>query len=130
MVTESSATVMVTLNVSPAPAVAGLPIDVVHALLVKRRTVAPASALPETTGEFALAGEAGVVDDTLGAAGGRLSWMYVSGGAEQADTLPAASVAVAAKFVVEFDATVTPRPKVPPVAVPVAATGPVQSAAR
>jgi hypothetical protein len=58
-------------------------------------TVDPASAVPLTTGVFAFAGEDGVVVRPLGAAGAVESSTYVSAGEEQAEPLPAASVAVA-----------------------------------
>ncbi|HLG01739.1 MAG TPA: hypothetical protein VI916_14840 [Acidimicrobiia bacterium] len=48
--------------------------------------------------------------------------------AEQGETFPTASAAVARKVVVEFVGTLTPIEKVPSDAVPVAATPPEQSA--
>jgi len=62
---------------------------------VYRVTVEPTSALPMTLGELLFAGEAGLVELTVGAAGAVESSTYVTELAEQGETLTAASVAVA-----------------------------------
>src|SRR5207244_10658974 len=67
----------------------------VHVALVYSFTVEPASALPITLGELLFAGELGFVLDTVGATGAAESSTYVIELVEQAETLPAASVAVA-----------------------------------
>ena len=76
-------------------------------------TVAPPAALPITFGWLAFAGDAGDVDDNVGAAGGVESSTYETEVVEQADSFPAASVAVAYKFVVVSLGTVTEIPPEP-----------------
>jgi hypothetical protein len=74
-----------------------------------------------------LAGEAGLEAKPLGALGAIESSTYVNP-LEQALGLPAASVAVALKVVLELSATVTVRPgAAKAAAVPVAAAAPEQS---
>jgi hypothetical protein len=76
---------------------------------------------------LSFAGDAGVVESPLGAAGAVESSTYVTP-LEQAEVLPAASVAVALKVAALSSETVTVRPgeaKLP--AAPLAATEPEQS---
>ena len=90
-------------------------------------TVEPASATPEILGELSFAGETGVEPSEAGSAGAVESSTYVTP-AEQPETLPAASVAVALKVVVESSDTATVRPGLEKAAaVPLAATEPEQS---
>ena len=67
-------------------------------------TVEPASAVPLIRGSLLFAGEAGVVPSADGATGAAESSTYEID-EEQADWLPAASVAVAVYEVVELSAT-------------------------
>lgn len=100
-----------------------------HAAVPYSRTVEPASAVPLTRGELTVDGEAGSVCDSFGGAGAIESATYVMELAEQAEVLPAASVAVARSVVAVLAATVTGRPgDANSAAVPVAAAVPVHVA--
>jgi hypothetical protein len=88
-------------------------------------TVDPASAVPLIAGELSLAGPAGVAASEDGSAGAVESSTYVTDELEQADALPAGSVAVALKVVDESSATTTMIPVANTAAVPVAAGAPV-----
>jgi len=94
-------------------------------LPLKILTVEPASALPVTLTAVAEDGETGEVASELGAAGGVESLVKLTG-AEQAETLPAASVAVAVQVLVELAPAVTEMPLAKLAAVPVATGEPVQ----
>ena len=77
---------------------------------------------------MSFAGEAGVVPSPPGAFGLVESSTYVAEELEQPDTLPALSVAVALKVVVESSATATVMPVANVAAEPLAAGAPVQAA--
>jgi hypothetical protein len=66
----SSGTVTTALKAPLAEAVVVAIALPVQSGVTKMRTVAPAAAVPETTGSFALAGEAGAVVAMIGAGGG------------------------------------------------------------
>jgi hypothetical protein len=92
-------------------------------------TVEPASAVPEMAGELLFAGPTGVETSEAGSAGAVESSTYVTELAEQPETLPAASVAVALKVVVVSSETATVRPGLEnAAAVPVAVGAPVHPA--
>ena len=103
-----------TVSVIPGEAnVAAVPLAataLVHVEFVYSFTVEPASALPMIFGALLFAGEAGLVLVSVGCAGAVESSTYVTELDEQAETLPAASVAVASKLVVESSATDTDNP--------------------
>ena len=91
-------------------------------------TLEPASAVPEILGELSLAGEAGVESSEEGAAGALESSTYVTELAEQPDTFPARSVAVALNVVELSSETATVIPgEAKAAAVPVAVGAPVQA---
>ena len=90
-------------------------------------TVEPASAVPLIAGELLFAGPAGVTARPDGFAGAVESSTYVTP-AEQPETLPAASVAVALNVVDESSDTATVMPVAKAAAVPVAVGAPVQEA--
>ena len=91
----SSATETVKPGEAKAAAVPVAATELVHAEFVYSFTVEPASALPMIFGELLFAGEAGLVELTVGAAGASESSTYMIELVEQAETLPAASAAVA-----------------------------------
>jgi hypothetical protein len=96
--------------------------------VVYRRTVEPAAALPVISGSLSFAGDPGEESRALGAAGDVESSTYATG-AEQEDTFPAPSSAVARKDVVLSSATATGSPGDANWAVvPVATGAPEQSA--
>src|SRR5438046_2267497 len=76
-------------------------------------------------GDALLDGEAGTVSVRIGAGGDTSSWAYSTLSAEQAETLPATSIASAWIRTTSFAATVTAIPKLPfASAVPLARTAP------
>jgi hypothetical protein len=89
--------------------------------------VEPPSAEPLIAGELSFAGPAGVDASEDGATGAVESSTYVTP-AEQPETLPEASVAVALNVVVESSPTATVIPAAKVAAEPLAAGAPVQSA--
>lgn len=93
-------------NWAAVPETAGVP---VHPITVYSLIVAGASAKPLTFGWLLFAGEAGIVALMDGADGALESSTYLRSG-EHGEALPAASVAVARKEVVELSGTDTPRP--------------------
>ena len=88
-------------------------------------TVEPASALPSNFTAVTGDGEAGEVTTELGVAGGVESSVKETA-AEQGETLPAASVALAVQLEVVSVAAVTERPVAKAAAVPVATADPPQ----
>jgi hypothetical protein len=86
-----------------------------QSLVVNSSTVEPASAVTLTAGELSLAGDTGVVDVSVGVAGGVESSTYVKRGTEHGVVFCAASEAVARKLVDESSATVTSTENVPSV---------------
>ena len=91
-------------------------------------TVEPASAVPLIAGELLFAGPVGVTARPDGFAGAVESSTYVTP-AEQPETLPAASVAVALNVVDESSETATVSPGEEKLAaVPVTAGAPVHAA--
>ena len=106
----------VTDAVSPAAAkVAAAPctsIPPLQSLDWNTFTVEPASAEPLTSGLFSSAGESGSVSVIDGAAGACESSVYANA-PEHGEALPAASVAVARRFVVWLSGTVAVMPPEP-----------------
>ena len=91
-------------------------------------TVDPASAVPEIAGELLFAGPTGVEASEVVRAGAVESSTYVTELAEQPETLPAASVAVALKVVEVSSETATVIPgDANAAAVPLAAGAPVHA---
>jgi hypothetical protein len=127
VVVESSETATVRPGLEKAAAVPLAATEPEQSLVVYSLTVEPASAVPENLGALSLAGETGVEVSEEGAAGALESSRYTTP-AEQLPVLPAASVAVALKVVVESSVTATVRPGLEKAAaVPVAAGAPEQS---
>ena len=114
--------------VMPLASWAPVPVSVapvVHVLLWNTVIAALVSVVPVSSGVVSLLGLAGV-SCRLVMLGGVESSTYVSG-AEHADVLPAASVAVAANCVVASSVTVRPMPGLAKLAAAVVVLAPVQS---
>jgi hypothetical protein len=111
-------------KVAALPEAAGAP---EQSLVVYSLTVDPASAEPEIFGELSFAGPAGVEAREAGSAGAVESSTYVTEEAEQPETFPAASVAVALNVVELSSATATVIPVAKAAAVPLTAGAPEQS---
>ena len=128
VVVESSETATVSpgeLNEAAVPEAAAGP---EQSLVVYSLTVEPASAAPEILGELSFAGEPGLEASELGAAGALESSTNMTELDEQPLMLPAESVAVAVKVVVESSETATVSPgELNEAVVPEAATEPEQS---
>ena len=111
-------------NAAALPVATGDPVQVA---LLKSLIVEPASALPATVTAVAGDGEAGETDSELGAPGAIVSLVKLTAD-EQAETLPAASVAFALQVLVELSPAVTEIPAAKSASVPLATAEPVQVA--
>jgi NADH:ubiquinone oxidoreductase subunit 5 (subunit L)/multisubunit Na+/H+ antiporter MnhA subunit len=87
--------------------------------------VLPAATLPESFSVADVEGEVTLLDGAGGVAGAVVSLTKLTG-SEQADVLPAASVAVAAKLVDAFCWAVTAKPTAKSAALPLANWVPAQ----
>jgi hypothetical protein len=124
VVSSATVTAIPVAKAAAVPLAVGAP---EQSLVVYRSTVEPASAAPEIEGELSFAGPAGLAASADGAVGELESSTYVTSEVEQPETLPAASVAVALKVVVESSGTATVMPVAKVAADPVAVGAPEQS---
>src|SRR5262245_61479468 len=122
MVTVLAATVAGMANAPDPLAVPEATTAPPHPATVNSRTVEFASAVPFTVGVRLFDGDGGRVEVSTGAAGAMLSCVYVRT-AEQTDTFPGTSVAVATKLVVALAGTVTVKVNAPPAGTTPVATG-------
>jgi len=125
VVVDDDITVTVAVATPPAEIVVVATGDPVPAALLYTSRVLPASPVKLKVGVRELPGLVGVEEVIIGAAGAILSCVYENEG-EQALKLPAASIAVAVKKVVELELAVTVTAAEPPETTPEERTLPAQ----